>query len=501
MELIVLSNTKEYMKKFFNHTLKLFLAMGMVALTACQEFDIDSQPEAPANMQIDALDSYTVMATSPSNVVFNISSNTPWNIQSDQQWCKPTPSMSASSSLVSEVVVSLEDNTEKQSRTATLTVTAEGVNVQKVITIVQASKENLLVIPYDGLVASEGEKISFSLVSNKPWEIIPSSGFLGNIDRMSGEGSEDGKVETVSIVVPGNPGAKREGSITVKTAYEEYTFTIMQNGVIIELEDDPENTTLSLGSLADEKTYVIRSNKAWKVEVPEEYQAWLSAEKVADNELKVSVNVNNRLSVRKGQLVLKTVEMIDGFEGVVFDVEQTSPFSLNVSGYEVDEATGNVKVMMTKGEMIRSSFKTYKGRTTIEFADMYMTAIYNWGVNFTSTDASAGSANYKLHAESGNTYWFRCAGGFSWVAPIKKTFTFEELNAIRKMDFVVEDDPNNAGKVQISIFINDVLYGTQTGRTDIYANGAGTPILIEALQQPAAGDYMVIKSITYTPNE
>ena len=322
------------MKKFFNHTLKLFLALGTVALTACQEFDIDSQPEAPANIQIDALDSYTVMATSPSNVVFNISSNTPWTIESDQQWCTPSPSMSASSSLVSEVVVAMEDNMEKKSRTATLTVTAEGVSGEKVITIMQASKENLLVIPYDGLVASEGETISFTLVSNKAWEIIPSSGFLGNIDRMSGEGSEDGKVETISITVPGNPGAKREGSITVKTAYQEYTFNIMQNGVIIELEETPEVTTLSMGSLADEKTYLIRSNKAWKVEVPEEYQDWLSAEKVGENELKVNVTVNNRLSVRKGQVLLTTVEMIDGFDGVLFDIEQTSPFSLNVSGYE-----------------------------------------------------------------------------------------------------------------------------------------------------------------------
>lgn len=489
------------MEKFFNHTLKLFLALGTMALTACQEFDIDSQPEAPANIQIDALDSYTVMATSPSNVVFNISANTPWTIQSDQQWCTPSPSMSASSSLVSEIVVAMEDNTSKQSRTATLTVTADGVNEEEVITIIQASKENLLVIPYDGLVDSEGETISFTLVSNKAWEIIPSSGFLANIDRMSGTGSEDGKVETISITVPANPGAKREGSITIKTDYEEYIFNIIQNGVVIELEDTPEVTTFSLGGLAGEKTYLIRANKEWKVKVPEEYQEWLSAEKIGENELKVNVNVNNRLSVRKGQIVLTTIEMIDGFEGVVFDVEQTSPFSLNVSGYEVDEATGNVKVMMTKGEMIRSAFKTYKGRTTIEFAELHMTAIYNWGINFTSIDASANSANYKFHAESGNTYWYRCAGGFGWVAPIKKTFTFDGLNAIRKMDFVVEDDSNNVGKVQISIYINDELYGTQTGRTDIYANGAGTPILIEAGQNPASGDYMVIKSITYDPNE
>ena len=73
--------------------MQLILALCTFSFVACQEFDIDSQPEGPLNIQIDALESYTALATSPSNVVFNISSNTPWTIESDQQWCKPTPSM------------------------------------------------------------------------------------------------------------------------------------------------------------------------------------------------------------------------------------------------------------------------------------------------------------------------------------------------------------------------------------------------------------------------
>ena len=94
--------------------MQLILALCTFSFVACQEFDIDSQPEGPLNIQIDALESYTALATSPSNVVFNISSNTPWTIESDQQWCKPTPSMSAASSLVSEIVVTMENNTGKK---------------------------------------------------------------------------------------------------------------------------------------------------------------------------------------------------------------------------------------------------------------------------------------------------------------------------------------------------------------------------------------------------
>ena len=105
------------MKKLYSNTLmQLILALCTFSFVACQEFDIDSQPEGPLNIQIDALESYTALATSPSNVVFNISSNTPWTIESDQQWCKPTPSMSAASSLVSEIVVTMENNTGKKAR-------------------------------------------------------------------------------------------------------------------------------------------------------------------------------------------------------------------------------------------------------------------------------------------------------------------------------------------------------------------------------------------------
>ncbi|KAB5141027.1 BACON domain-containing protein, partial [Bacteroides thetaiotaomicron] len=235
------------MKKLYSNTLmQLILALCTFSFVACQEFDIDSQPEGPLNIQIDALESYTALATSPSNVVFNISSNTPWTIESDQQWCKPTPSMSAASSLVSEIVVTMENNTGKKARTAKLTIKAEGVEGTKVVTIEQASKEDLVVVPYDELVPTEGGSITFTIASNKAWEIIPSTAFLSNIDKTSGTGNEDAIAETVTVTLPANAGAKRAGTLTVKTEFEEYTFTITQNGVIIELEEDPESTTISM---------------------------------------------------------------------------------------------------------------------------------------------------------------------------------------------------------------------------------------------------------------
>ena len=305
------------------------LAATLSTMLSCQELTIDSQPDAPLSIYIDALDSYSLAGTAPGKIVFNISSNTPWTIKSDSQWCLPSPAMSASSSLVSEIIVNTEDNPDVTPRTATLVINAEGLGDVKTITVEQ------------------GEKI----------------------------------------------------------------------------ETEPEEPA-----------------------VPEVKPA-------------------------------------------AFDVV----FAEGVS-YTKDPVTGSVKVDLSAGEMFRTAYPVTKGRTVIEIADMKMSAICNLGFSF----IAASQANYKLHLEGNNTYWFRCAGGFGWVAPIKKTYTLEEVNAIRKLEFVVEDDPDAAGKLKISIYINDALYGSQTGRTDVFAAGdPGCFFIFEAGLAPAEGDYCTFKSINY----
>lgn len=474
----------------------------MLCLAGCQEYHIDSQPELPPSVMTDALDVYTLEATAPDRIVFNISSNTPWSIESDSQWCRPDPAMSASSSLVAEITVITEENRTEKSRTAVLSISAEDIPEVRKITVNQSSKGVLTVVPYDSLVDTEGEVISFTLISNKDWEIIPSTAFLSDIDRKRGEGKEDWTEETVSIRIPANPGSKREGKITVKTAFDEYVFTVIQNGVVIELEDNPQSGTINMegDGTATVKTVKIRSNKPWRAEVPDAYQNWIKAEKSSESELRLTVSSNPLLCNRSGKVVLKTEEVIDGYEGVAFDVIQPAAVTFaEDSRYTADEESGCVRVDFSKGEMFRTNYTIRKGRTVIELKEMKMSAVCNLGFNFTSTTSNG---NYKLHLEGNNTWWYRCAGSFGWAAPIKKPYTFEEVNAIRKIVFIVENDSSNPDKINISIFINDVLYGTQTGRTDIFAKGdAGCAFIFESGAQPAAGDYCIFKSITYIPED
>lgn len=487
------------MKKLYTRT--LMLALCIFSFSACQEFSIDSQPEGALNMKIDAQDSYTALATSPSNVVFNISSNTPWTITSDQQWCKPSPAMSASSSLVSEIVVTMENNEGKQSRTAKLIVKAEGVEATKVITITQTSKEDLMVIPYDEIVPTEGGQISFKIASNKAWEVIPSTAFISDIDKKTGTGNENATEETIIIKIPANAGARREGQITVQTDFQKKTFTITQNGVVIEQEEPSESGTIDFGWSQKEKIVKIRANKAWKVKVPKEYAEWISAEALNDSELKITLlKSSNKLVSRKGQVLLSTVEVISGFEGIPFEITQAPQFYFpgNASNRIVDETTGNVKMMSVVGNNINSNFALKKGHLIVEFAEVNMTGESRLYFNMWP---DVGNTNFNFPFTSGASV--TCGGGFEWE---QKTFTLtnEEIKAVRKIEFFVEDDSENIGKLRIRMLLNGVEKVNLKNKTNVYvsdpSNNPGQKIYLQ-LTNAKEGESYTIKSITHEPAE
>lgn len=489
------------MKKLsYSRSVLFALAFCMFVLFSCKEYTIDSQPEGPLNIQIDALDYYTVTATSPSNVVFNISSNTPWKITSDQQWCKPTPSMSASSSLVSEIVVSIEPNTGNRSRKATLVIEAEGIGKVKEIIIEQTSKENLVVIPYDQMVPSEGGEISFTIYSNKPWIIIPSTQFLENIDIMSGPGNEEGEKIIITVSIPENPGSRRSGFLTVKTAFDEYTFAIQQDGVVIEQAEPSESGTIDFEWWETEKLVRVRANTAWRVEVPNEFVDWIEAEAVNDSEIKLTLTPNNRLYTRKGHVELSPVQLIPGFENVIFEITQRPQYWFKGNHFSLDEETGNVKVMMIPGNDFASHYTFRKGRVAYEFEELHLTGksrlVFNMWPN-------VGNTNFHFWLRSDAEAQFTCGGGFGWQQ-IKFSLTEEEVNAIRLIEFFVEDDPDNEGKLRIRLRIDGVDRAILANKTNVYItnpnNNPGQVVHTQvAVGEP--GDYYVVKSVTHEPYE
>lgn len=152
------------MKKYLLRIIIILVQIVFVFnLISCQEFDINSQKEFPLQMDCDAQPTYTVLALAPSEIVFNISSNTPWKVISSADWCIVDPAMSSASALVGAVTVHIADNPNETHRSATLTVKAEGLSEDVVITINQESKGALHVQPVDNVVPATGGRLLLPL--------------------------------------------------------------------------------------------------------------------------------------------------------------------------------------------------------------------------------------------------------------------------------------------------------------------------------------------------
>ena len=121
-------------------------AAGFVA---CQENTVDTQGEILPKLATDAQNTYVADPTLPENITFNVSSNTPWRITVDcgegfaeRPWCSVSPSLSAVSSLVEEVTIKMKDNPTYESRTAAITIEADGIAEPTVITVRQTGQGN-----------------------------------------------------------------------------------------------------------------------------------------------------------------------------------------------------------------------------------------------------------------------------------------------------------------------------------------------------------------------
>lgn len=463
------------MKKLYKNTLmQLIVALCTFSFVACQEFDIDSQPEGPLNIQIDAQDSYTANAISPSNIVFNISANTPWAITSSDEWCHVTPSMSASSSLVSEIVVSLDDNdgiVTPQERTATLTVTAEAINFKKTITITQYSKEKLIIgniidSNHDGMASADGETITFDIVSNKPWEIITYPEFVETITPTSGTGNADCSAITVSLTIAANNGARRSGDLTLRTDFEEQTFTITQDGINI-LPTDETQMKNSISSTGGTTTIPISANVDWKAEVAEEYP-WLTATKDGEN-LIVTTAISNMLwpdFARTGYVTLSPAEEIQGFEPVQIEFTQTGVaygiYWQNGSDRDVNYENNTVTIRSSAQNRWSWGWNTHfnTGKLTFQFESVDIpegTAALDFNFD-TWNGQPAGEGlgfwhlwiygNNKGKLQAGKPFYFGDGNSTEFDLPVN-------TNDITSISFEVKETEGNPETLDATVWVNN----------------------------------------------
>ena len=315
-------------------------ALGAAA--ACQQFEIDTQmtPEKEyANLRLvcDALTTYSVPASRPDNITFNVSSNSPWTVtrSGGADWVTVTPASSSASSLVSDVVVSFADNDSGEDRTATLTVAAERISKYYTVTITQGKKGRLFVTPVARDYAATGGPLTFTINTNVPWEIRTDVSWL-HFDPEKGNPDPDGRTMTITATADASDVMERVATVTVIAGDDEESFDVTQKG-----DFEMTEITGEFPGAGGAQVLKLRTDLPWTVSADKDWITFDKEEGAGDGKLTV-INVTaapNDDVARKAVVTVRVAGEDHSFEvrqaGAAFNIVPPADPTISSTGGEL----------------------------------------------------------------------------------------------------------------------------------------------------------------------
>ncbi len=442
--------------------------MISLCMTSCDEGGIDSQINGDLRVGITAQASYAVSA-SAATIKFNVTSNTPWEISSDQAWCTVTPVSSTVSALVQEITIETEVNPDAKPRTALVTIKGEKVSDQ-VITVVQDAKAELNVAAIDetDLFARDGASKAFTVLSNKAWTVVSDKAWL-TFDMNGGEGGDEA-YRIVATAVE-NTGNQRSATVSVKTNLETYEFVVVQEGNLLEASDISDTTYTSA---AEAKTYQVNANLAWVVEI-EEGCDWIHVDRAlgeGSGNLVVSVDANDvACGPRWGKITLRPQATIPGLENVVIPVYQIG--NHNSAGNVTFHPDGSVSIvseggtdrMVTKDPMKLGTYIWKFSAFNIPEGSSACFDLNAW------PDVSPSTANFHIYLGPTN-HQFTCGGGFEWQAAANIDVSNLNFSELRELKLDIDHDPEHEGRLVFTLYFNGQVIFVQKNKANPFTNPA-----------------------------
>ena len=319
-----MNNNKRNMKTIT----RIFAGLAVLcSMAACQMYEIDTQmtPEKEAasiRMECSAVDTYNLPAQNPGNITFNVSSNTPWTItlSSGADWLTVTPSSSASSSLITDVVVTAKENTGTTDRSATLTLRGDKIANSRVITVKQARAGKLFITPMVNDYSAAGGPLSFTIQTNLPWEVHSNEGWL-SFNRENGEPDPAGRTITIIATAQASNVLERSATVTVIAGDQEESFDVVQKGVfsVTELSE-------SFASAGGDKVFYIKTDLPWEVSADKTWISFDPASGIGDGSTKT---ITASAGANDGALRKATVTVSAGGVDKAFEVVQNG-FSFEI---------------------------------------------------------------------------------------------------------------------------------------------------------------------------
>ena len=322
---------------------RIFATLCVVgAAAACQQFEIDTQmtPEKEyANLRLvcDALTTYTVPASHPDNITFNVSSNSPWTVvrSGGAEWVTVTPSSSSSSSLVADVVLSFADNDTGEDRSATLTVSAERISKYYTVTVTQAKKGRLYVTPVAKDFSAAGGPLTFTINTNVPWEVRTDVSWL-HFSPEKGQPDPDGRTMTITATADPSDVAERVATVTVIAGDDEESFDITQKGGF-----EMTEITGEFPGAGGTQELKLRTDLPWTVSADKDWISFDKEEGAGDGKLTV-INVTaapNDDAARKAVITVRVAGEEHSFEvrqgGSAFNIVPPAETTIPSTGGEL----------------------------------------------------------------------------------------------------------------------------------------------------------------------
>ena len=266
---------------------RIFAGLAVLGgLASCQLYEIDTQmtPEKAAasiRMECSAVDSYKLAAQNPESITFNVSSNTPWTLtlSSGADWLTVTPASSASSALISDVVVTAQSNNNLEDRQATITLKGENVALTKIITIKQDRKGRLFITPTPKDYSAAGGPLNFTIQTNHDWEVRTDVSWL-SFNRAAGAPDPEGRTMTIVATAEPSDVMERSATIFVASGDDEESFEVIQRGTFNLTE-----ISRSFDANGDSDVILLRTDLPWTIMADQDWIVFEDLEGEGDGSL------------------------------------------------------------------------------------------------------------------------------------------------------------------------------------------------------------------------
>jgi hypothetical protein len=473
--------TKKYME--MKNILKkiVFPVISMGILFSCADrYEIDSQTgkfEKSLTVVSDSV--YYFEATSPREVVMSINASSAWQCISSEDWCSVDPASSDISSLIEEITLSIEENTESfGERTAILTFSAQGIAEEKKIEIVQYGLSRLEVGEIE-VIAEEGGTKSFTVLSNRDFTITTSADWL-NISPLNGTPSD--QEQTISVTASSNAGQeKRSAVVLIKTNDQQKELVVNQAGISFEI--DGEKTVYVPKTESNLEVNLVTTS-SWSVNIPQASD-WITADVnsgAGDGTITFTVGENPGIFQRRSYVYFETplaslkdsILIIQQADAIPFTAEYFVGVPANSVTFNEDGSATLYAGPGTGSKVLKSTLSEFSyGKYTVHFSDIVIP--YTSGtmlMSITTPDKTFGGISWGAFAKEAYTdswaseYWISDAFG----SKIRQRFDNDVLREDIEKYVIDVRKSETEGKVDIDFYINDILLKSEQGN-DGFASG------------------------------